>query len=250
LTLNDIKSNSDSATLNHSDKNAKIRDDSKNTTEDDLKCSSSNDSTMKTIPEENKAFENNPKSKLTSADSGSDHSSCDAKKNQGSNIATSHDSDDSSTDSNSQGKDANSSSEDSSTSDELNAIGDNAPQVDHNHDDPSVTGANNTKEKEVSSDNITELEIDPHSKPSESTTKTISTIETNHHNTPLSVPKNTITNVPSHYNLAYCINTDKVISLSLFTLSLFLHETNECLINQPSENYHLVEINNLIKKDF
>jgi len=250
LTLNDIKSNSDSATLNHSDKNAKIRDDSKNTTEDDLKCSSSNDSTMKTIPEENKAFENNPKSKLTSADSGSDHSSCDAKKIQGSNIATSHDSDDSSTDSNSQGKDANSSSEDSSTSDDSNAIGDNAPQVDHNHDDPSVTGANNTKEKEVSSNNITEIEIDPHSKPSESTTKTISTIETNHHNTPLSVHKNTITNVPSHYNLAYCINTDKVISLSLFTLSLFLHETNECLINQPSENYHLVEINNLIKKDF
>ena len=36
----------------------------------------------------------------------------------------------------------------------------------------------------------------------------------------------------------------------MFTLSLFLHETNECLINQPSANYCLVEINNPIKKDF
>ena len=187
---------------------------------------------------------------MTNADPSSNHSSCDAKKSQGSKIATDHDSDDSSADSNSQDKDANSSSEDSSTSDDSNAIDDNAPQVDHNHDDPNVTGVNNIKEKEVSSNNITELEIDPHSKPSESTSKTISTIETNHQNTPLSVPKNTISNIPSHYNLAYCITTDKVNSLSLFTLSLFLHETNECLINQPSANYPLVEINNLIKKDF
>jgi hypothetical protein len=119
----------------------------KNTTEDDLKCSSSNDSTMKTIPEEKNIFENNRKSKMINADSGSDHSSCDAKKSQGSKIATDHDSDDSSTDSTSQDKDANSSSEDSSTSDDSNAIGDNAPQVDHNHDDPNVTGVNNIKEK-------------------------------------------------------------------------------------------------------
>jgi hypothetical protein len=35
---------------------------------------------MKKNPEEKNAFDNNPKSKLTSADSGSDHSSCDAKK--------------------------------------------------------------------------------------------------------------------------------------------------------------------------
>jgi hypothetical protein len=126
----------------------------------------------------------------------------------------------------------------------------NAPQVDHNHDDPNVTGVNNIREKEVSSNNIKELEIDPHSKPSESTSKTISTIETNYQNTPLSVPKNIITNVPSHYNLAYRITTDKVISLSLFTVSLFLHETNKCLINQPSAKYCLVEFNNLIKKDF
>jgi hypothetical protein len=113
LTLNNIKSTSDSATSNHSNKNAKIRDDSKNTTEDDLKCSSSNDSTMKTIPEEKNTFENNPKSKLTNADSSSDHSSCDAKKSQGSRIATDHDSDDSSADSNSQDKDANASSKES-----------------------------------------------------------------------------------------------------------------------------------------
>jgi len=50
LTLNDIKSTSDSANSNYNNKNTKIRDDSKNTTKDDLKCSSSNDSTMKTIP--------------------------------------------------------------------------------------------------------------------------------------------------------------------------------------------------------
>jgi len=129
-------------------KNAKIRDDSKNTTQDDLKRSSSNNSMMKTIPEEKNAFENNPKSKLTSTDSGSDHSSCDAKKSQGSKIATNHDSDDSSADSNSQDKDANSSSEDSSTSDDSNAIGNNAPQVDHNHYDPNVMEVNNIKEKD------------------------------------------------------------------------------------------------------
>jgi len=51
LTLDNIKSTSDSATSNHNNKNAKIRDDSKNTTEDDLKCSSSNNFTKKTIPE-------------------------------------------------------------------------------------------------------------------------------------------------------------------------------------------------------
>jgi len=66
--------------LKHSDKNAKIRDGSKNTTKDNLKCSSSNDSMMRTIPEESNASENNPNSKLTSAGSSSDHSSCDAKK--------------------------------------------------------------------------------------------------------------------------------------------------------------------------
>jgi hypothetical protein len=35
---------------------------------------------MKMIPEEKNTFENNPKSKLTNADSSSDHSSFDAKK--------------------------------------------------------------------------------------------------------------------------------------------------------------------------
>jgi len=45
-----------------------------------LKCSSSNDSAMKMIPEEKNTLENNPKSKLTNADPSSDHSSCDAKK--------------------------------------------------------------------------------------------------------------------------------------------------------------------------
>ena len=79
LFLNDIKSNSDSATSKHSDKNAKIRDGIKNTIKDDLKCSSSNDSMMRTIPEKN-ASENNPNSKLTSTGSRSDYSSCDAKK--------------------------------------------------------------------------------------------------------------------------------------------------------------------------
>jgi hypothetical protein len=176
----------------------------------------SNNSTMRMVPEEKNTFENNPKSKLTNADPSSDHSSCDAKKSQGSKIATDHDSDDSSAHSNSQDKDANSSSDDS------HAINDDAPQVVHNHDDPNVTGVNNIKEKEVLSNNITKLDIDPHSKPSESTSKTISTIETNHQNTPLSVPKNIIIYVPSHYNLAYRITTDKVISLSLLTLSLFL----------------------------
>ena len=48
LFLNDIKSNFDSATLKHSDKNAKLREGSKNTIEYDPKRSSSND------PEENK----------------------------------------------------------------------------------------------------------------------------------------------------------------------------------------------------
>ena len=102
---------------------------------------------MKTIPEEKNTFVNNPKSKLTNADSSTDHSSCDAKKVK-SKIATGHDSDDSSADSNSQDKDANSSSEDSSTSDDSNAIGNNAPQVDHNHYDPNVMEVNNIKEKD------------------------------------------------------------------------------------------------------
>jgi cytoskeletal protein RodZ len=78
LTLNDIKSTSDSANSNYNNKNTKIRDDSKNTTKDDLKCSSSNDSTMKTIPEEKNTFENNPKSKLTNGKIATDHDSDDS----------------------------------------------------------------------------------------------------------------------------------------------------------------------------
>jgi len=74
LFLNDIKSNSDSATSKHSDKNAKLREGSKNTIEYDPKCSSSND------PEEKNTSEDNPDSKLTSTGSRSDYSSCDAKK--------------------------------------------------------------------------------------------------------------------------------------------------------------------------
>jgi hypothetical protein len=97
--------------LKHSDKNAKIRDCSKNTTKDDLKCSSSNDSMMRTILEEKNASENNPNSKLTSTGYTSDPSSYDAKKRQDSKFTTGHDSDDSSADSNFQGKNANSSSE-------------------------------------------------------------------------------------------------------------------------------------------
>jgi len=76
LFLNDIKSNSDSATSKHSDKNAKLREGSKNTIEDDPKCSSSNDQ------EEKNTSEYNPNSKLTSTGSRSDYSSCDAKKSR------------------------------------------------------------------------------------------------------------------------------------------------------------------------
>jgi len=136
LFLNDIKSNSDSATSKHSDKNAKIRDGSKNTIEDDPKCSSSNDQ------EEKNTSEYNPNSKLTSTGSRSDYSSCDAKKSQDSKIATSHDSDDSSADSNSQGKNANSSSEHASANG-------NATIEEQDHDSYSKDSSASENEKKT-----------------------------------------------------------------------------------------------------
>jgi len=48
----------------------------------------------------------------------------------------------------------------------------------------------------------------------------------------------------------YVLTKESVTSLSLFTLSLFLHETKECLINQPDANYRTLVINNLKKKSF
>ena len=48
----------------------------------------------------------------------------------------------------------------------------------------------------------------------------------------------------------YVLTKESVTSLSLFTLSLFLHETKECLINQPNANYRTLVINNLKKKSF
>ena len=69
-----MKSNSDSATSKHSDKNAKLKEGSKNTIEYDPKCSSSNN------PEEKNTSKDNTNSKLTSTGSRSDYSSCDAKK--------------------------------------------------------------------------------------------------------------------------------------------------------------------------
>jgi len=48
----------------------------------------------------------------------------------------------------------------------------------------------------------------------------------------------------------YLLTKKSVTSLSLFTLSLFLHETNECLIHQPNANYHTLVMNNLKKKSF
>jgi len=44
--------------------------------------------------------------------------------------------------------------------------------------------------------------------------------------------------------------TDQIIKLSLFTLSLFLHATEECLVNQPISNYRQLVISNLKKKSF
>jgi hypothetical protein len=44
--------------------------------------------------------------------------------------------------------------------------------------------------------------------------------------------------------------TEQVINPSVFTLSLFLHATEECLVNQPISNYHRLVINNLKKKSF
>jgi len=44
--------------------------------------------------------------------------------------------------------------------------------------------------------------------------------------------------------------TDQIIKLSLFTLSLFLHATEECLVNQPISNYRRLVISNLKKKSF
>jgi len=48
----------------------------------------------------------------------------------------------------------------------------------------------------------------------------------------------------------YVLTKESVTSLSLFTLSLFLHETKECLINQPNANYRTLVVNNLKKKSF
>jgi len=48
----------------------------------------------------------------------------------------------------------------------------------------------------------------------------------------------------------YLLTKESVTSLSLFTLSFFLHETNECLISQPNANYCTLVINNLKKKSF
>jgi len=128
--------------LKHSDKNAKIRDGSKNTTKDNLKCSSSNDSMMRTIPEEINASEDNPNSKLTSTGSRSDYSSCDAKKSQDSIIATDHDCDDSSADSNFQGKNANSISEHASANG-------NATFEEQDHDSYSKDSSANEKGKKT-----------------------------------------------------------------------------------------------------
>ena len=122
--------------MKHSDKNAKLREGSKNTIEYDPKCSSSND------PEEKNTSEDNPDSKLTSTGSRSDYSSCDAKKCQDSKIATGYDSDDSSPDSNFQGKNAN------STSEHASANG-NASIEEQDHDSYSKDSSANEKGKKT-----------------------------------------------------------------------------------------------------
>jgi hypothetical protein len=61
---------------------------------------------------------------------------------------------------------------------------------------------------------------------------------------------NTISSKHITLSTNYLLTKESVTSLSLFTLSLFLHETKECLINQPNANYCTLVINNLKKKSF
>jgi len=43
---------------------------------------------------------------------------------------------------------------------------------------------------------------------------------------------------------------DRIVNLNLYTLSLFLHSTLNCLINQPEANYHRLLIKNLQHENF
>jgi len=249
---------------------------------------------MRTIPEEKNASENNPNSKLTSADSSSDHSSCDAKKSQDSKIAASHDSNDSSADSNSQGKNANSSSEHASAngnatieeqdhdsyskdssasengkkrqesknaSEDANAGGNatiekqkhnsNSEDSNGNESEKKNHGSKNTSEDDTGSkedkSNAVQEELKDHDKlyfvsPSEELHAYIATTNKNNstcdntrrfNNTSTLESINTISSkcITPILSTNYLLTKESVTSLSLFTLSLFLHETNECLIN-------------------
>ena len=43
---------------------------------------------------------------------------------------------------------------------------------------------------------------------------------------------------------------DRIVNLNLYTLSLFLHSTPNCLINQPEANYRRLLIENLQHENF
>ena len=43
---------------------------------------------------------------------------------------------------------------------------------------------------------------------------------------------------------------DRIVNLNLYTLSLFLHSTPNCLINQPEANYRRLLIKNLQHENF
>jgi len=73
-----------------------------------------------------------------------------------------------------------------------------------------------------------------------------------HHDTSTSIFRNAVSSkhITPILSTNYLLTKEIVSSLSLFTLSLFLHETDKCLINQPNANYHMLVINNLKKKSF
>jgi hypothetical protein len=211
---------------------------------------------------------------LTSTGSRSDYSSCDAKKSQDSKIATDLDCGDSRADSlNAKLREGSKNTSSSNDPEEKNTSEDNPNSKltsTGSRSDYSSCDAKKSQDSKIATDlDCDKASADSNSQgnkshftsPSEELNAYIASPNKNNsscdntrrfNNTSTLKSVNTVSSkhITPILSTNYVLTKESVTSLSLFTLSLFLHETKECLINQPNANYRTLVINNLKKKSF